>query len=54
MLWVLDPDTSVLYKHIYQYRAVRWYVETFAKPIYNSSDSVNPLKSLLYAACCGY
>lgn len=50
MLWVLDPDTSVLYKHIYQYRAVRWYVETFAKPIYNSSGSVNPLKSLLYAA----
>lgn len=50
MLWLLDPDTSVLYKHIYQYRAVRWYVEQFAKPIYNSSGSVNPLKSLLYAA----
>lgn len=50
MLWVLDPDTSVLYKNIYQYRAVRWYVETFAKPIYNSSGSVNSLKSLLYAA----
>ena len=25
MLWVLSSDTSVLYKHIYQYRAVRWY-----------------------------
>lgn len=50
MLWVLDSDTSVLYKHIYQYRAVRWYVDNFAKPIYNSSGSVNPLKSLLYAA----
>lgn len=50
MLWVLDPDTSVLYEHIYQYRAVRLYAETFAKPIYNSSGSVNPLKSLLYAA----
>jgi len=50
MLWVLDPDTSALYKHIYQFRAVHWYVITFAKPIYNSSGSVNPLKSLLYAA----
>ena len=50
MLWLLDFDTSVLYKNIYQFRAVRWYVETFAKPIYNSSVSVNPLKSLLYAA----
>ena len=27
-----------------------WYAVTIAKPIYNSSDSVNPLKSLLYAA----
>lgn len=50
MLWILDPDISVLYKHIYQYRAIRRYVEEFAKPIYNSSGSVNPLKSLLYAA----
>lgn len=50
MLWLLDPDTFVLYKHIYQFRAVRWYVDEFAKPIYNSSGSVNPLKSLLYAA----
>ena len=50
MLWILDPDTSVLYKHVYQYRAVLRYVEVFAKPIYNSSGSVNPLKSLLYAA----
>lgn len=50
MLWLLDPDTSVLYKNIYQYRAVRWYAETFAKPLYNSTDSVNSLKSLLYAA----
>ena len=49
-MWVLNPDTSVLYKNIYQYRAVRWYVETFAKQVYNSSGSVNPLKSLLYAA----
>ena len=50
MLWVLDPDTSLLYKNIYQFRAVRRYVEEFAKPIYNSSDSINPLKSLLYAS----
>ena len=32
------------------FRAVHWYAVTIAKPIYNSSDSVNPLKSLLYAA----
>lgn len=50
MLWVLDPDTSLLYKNIYQFRAVRRYVEDFAKPIYNSSGSINSLKSLLYAA----
>lgn len=50
MLWLLDPATSLLYKYIYQFRAVHWYAETFAKPIYNSSGSVNPLKSLLYAA----
>ena len=50
MLWILDPDTSVLYKNIYQFRAVRRYVEEFAKPIYNSSGSINSLKSLLYAA----
>lgn len=50
MLWLLSPSTSELYKHLYQFRAVYWYVTTFAKPIYNISDSVNPLKSLLYAA----
>lgn len=50
MLWLLSPSTSELYKHLYQFRAVHWYVTTIAKPIYNSSDSVNPLKSLLYAA----
>lgn len=50
MLWVLDPDTSLLYKNIYQFRAVRRYVEEFAKPIYNSTGSINPLKSLLYAS----
>lgn len=50
MLWVLDPATSSLYKNIYQFRAVRRYVEVFAKPIYNSSGSINPLKSLLYAS----
>ena len=50
LLWLLKPSTSVLYKHLYQFRAVHWYAVTYAKPIYNSSDSVNPLKSLLYAA----
>lgn len=49
MLWILDPDTSLLYKNIYQFRAVRRYVEEFTKPIYNSSGSINSLKSLLYA-----
>ena len=50
MLWVLDPDISLLYKNIYQFRAIRRYVDEFAKPIYNSSGSINSLKSLLYAA----
>ena len=50
MLWILDPDTSLLYKNVYQFRAVRRYVKEFAKPICNSSGSINSLKSLLYAA----
>lgn len=50
LLWLLKPSTSELYKYNYQFRAVHWYAITIAKPIYNSSDSVNPLKSLLYAA----
>ena len=50
LMWLLKPSTSELYKYNYQFRAVHWYAVTFAKPIYNSSDSVNPLKSLLYAA----
>ena len=50
LLWLLQPSTSLLYKHIYQFRAVHWYAVTIAKPIYNSTDSVNSLKSLLYAA----
>lgn len=50
LLWLLDPSTSVLYKYSYQFRAVHWYAVNFAKPLYNSSDTVNPLKSLLYAA----
>ncbi len=50
MLWLLKPSTSELYKYSYQFRAVHWYVVTYSKPIYNSSDSVNSLKSLLYAA----
>lgn len=50
LLWLFKPSTIDLYKHTYQFRAVSWYAVTFAKPIYNSSDSVNPLKSLLYAA----
>ena len=50
LLWLLKPSTSLLYKHLYQFRAVHWYAVTYAKPIYNSTDSVNPLKSLLYAA----
>ena len=50
LLWLLKPSTVDLYKFNYQFRAVHWYAITFAKSIYNSSDSVNPLKSLLYAA----
>jgi hypothetical protein len=50
LLWLLQPSTALLYKHFYQFRAVHWYAVTIAKPIYNSSDSINPLKSLLYAA----
>nr|DAG73208.1 MAG TPA: Replication associated protein [Microviridae sp.] len=50
MLWLLDPSVVALYKHIYQFRAVSWYANEFVKPIYNSSGSVNSLKSLLYAA----
>ena len=50
MLWILNPNTSSLYKNIYQFRSVRRYVEEFAKPIYNSSGSINSLKSLLYAS----
>ncbi len=50
LLWLLKPSVSELYKHIYQFRSVYWYAITFAKPIYNSTGSVNPLKSLLYAA----
>ena len=50
LMWLLKPSTTELYKYNYQFRAVHWYAVTFAKPIYNSSDSVNPLKSLLYAA----
>ena len=49
-MWLLKPSTTELYKYNYQFRAVHWYAVNFAKPIYNSSDSVNPLKSLLYAA----
>lgn len=50
LLWVLDSSTASFYKNIYHFRAIRRYVEDVAKPIYNSSGSVNPLKSLLYAA----
>jgi hypothetical protein len=50
LLWLLDPSVSLLYKHIYQFRAVYWYAVHIAKPTYNDSGSVNPLKSLLYAA----
>ena len=50
LMWLLKPSTIELYKYNYQFRSVHWYAVTFAKPIYNSSDSVNPLKSLLYAA----
>ena len=47
LMWLLKPSTTELYKYNYQFRPVHWYAVTFAKPIYNSSDSVNPLKSLL-------
>lgn len=50
LLWLLDPSVSQLYKHLYQFRAVYWYAVNIAKPTYNDSGSVNPLKSLLYAA----
>ena len=50
LMWLLKPSNSELYKYNYQFRSVYWYAVTFAKPLYNSSDSVNPLKSLLYAA----
>ena len=50
MLWILDFRTSVLYKNNFRFRSVFRYVEEIAKPIYNSSGSINPLKSLLYAA----
>ena len=50
LLWILDPGTSVLYKNNFRFRSILRYVEEFAKPIYNSSGSINPLKSLLYAA----
>lgn len=50
LLWLFKPSTLELYKYSYQFRAVHWYAVNFAKPIYNSFDSVNPLKSLLYAA----
>ena len=47
LLWLLDPSVSQLYKHFYQFRAVYWYAVHIAKPTYNDSGSVNPLKSLL-------
>ena len=50
LLWLLDPSVSQLYNHVYQFRAVYWYAVNIAKPRYNDSGSVNPLKSLLYAA----
>ena len=50
VLLLLKSSTTELYRYNYQFRSVYWYAVTFAKPIYNSSDSVNPLKSLLYAA----
>lgn len=50
LLWVLDPHTSVLYKNNFRFRSIFEYVEKVAKPIYNRSESLNPLKSLLYAA----
>lgn len=50
LLWLLQPSTALLYKNTYQFRAVHWYAVNMAKPTYNISGSVNPLKSLLYAA----
>ena len=50
LLWLLDPSVSQLYKHVYQFRALYCYAVKIAKPSYNDSGSVNPLKSLLYAA----
>lgn len=50
LLWILDPSVSQLYKNVYQFRAIYWYAVNIAKPTYNDSGSVNPLKSLLYAA----
>lgn len=50
LLWLLKPSVYDIYKYTYQFRPVYWYAITFAKPIYNSTGSVNPLKSLLYAA----
>lgn len=50
LMWLLNPSTSHLYKYLYQFRAVHWYAVTFTKPLYNSTGSVNSLKSLLYAA----
>jgi hypothetical protein len=50
LLWLLHPSTVVLYKNIYLFRAVHWYAVNIAKPIYNSTGSVNSIKSLLYAA----
>ena len=50
LMWLLYPSTSELYKYSFQFRYVHWYAVKFAKPIYNSTNSVNPLKSLLYAA----
>lgn len=50
LLWLLDPSVSQLYKHVYQFRTIYSYAVNIAKPIYNSSGSVNSLKSLLYAA----
>lgn len=50
LMWLLYPSTSELYKKNFRFRLVHWYAVKFAKPIYNSTNSVNPLKSLLYAA----
>lgn len=50
LLWLLDSSVSQIYKHVYHYRAIHWYAVNIAKPIYNSTGSINSLKSLLYAA----